>query len=1101
MRLFSRYLPERLHKRTIVVLVSVILLVAILAAAVLLAARAYVVPENTTTFTIAQDNTGRYVSGLGVNLLRLPSANLIHNGAFDQPLVQTQFIVNGGSENKFSVNTSESIGNLPLTDDFFKGADISIFRSGNEGMQKLHSAKITSYEVGRLLNQTAVDLPDNLAGIRWFDFAESDSIVERVVAAGSEGTLLSLGKLDDVEVIKSGHEDDITAIAYGHDGFLAVDSGGRFYVSGDGLDFTELNMRGTGPLLDVAYRSDPGGDSGFYLVVGESGQLYLGRGREFEQLRLGLSGSLNALVVPEDGIMYALGDKGSALYSHNGIDWLQDQNLAVENDWISGDAADDVMFFAGSNGLMAIKRGDEDFEILNPSLLMSVLGIGDDLQLLPDNNPDIVWPSFREISLFSSEHIVMISEYGNAYQSLNQAYSWELVNSTDSSTAAMSTMDRLPSGRVFIAKQDGSIDWASFSSVFTFAPAFSSTTVLAGDYVTVDLPTSVSLNTAQLPDLYPERDVKDGEWLISGKASASIVPLSASGYLEASDEVLPKNRARGSVLRLESAKDETYLAYQEKDARLDPNNLFSLQRKVLISDQLQNPMRPYLDLRLVQKIDSVNLITAVEPSVFPLKFDICLEGTLEGPLEVWISGSDFEVTEEIELKQGWQHINTLILLPRALNAQDQVYLNIGFAGDAVIYLDNVFMGRTDESPNDMSVLVRNIASAAPDISVLRLSCVPIGKPGYKADFWALPEGETGYLSSQSNNNDRHNLGAVLQLSEGINASPWLVIDARADEEEIHNLLEYLAGSPLSGYGKVRANDGVLGRWTDVFDLVYIELIDSADTLPSDRLKAQRVDWVVEQCQNSALYQEISNKLVFIDGMDYEEGGIRTKVDFHASSLHSDQILRGSADLDLFISEWQQSLPRRTIVGSSFRPELISSLSNESVLDTDIRLADLAALSLSGLESETELALLDVDLLDPTYYVRDNPRIALLELAELLKGASVLDRASRELPNDEATAPESFSATEKDASVQEEDDNHSLLLFSFKKEDNYLLVAVNLGENAERFALRGLPQIESVARSSFDSKGRLIGEKLQKRNNTSFSVMPGGIVVLKIEISE
>ena len=46
MRLFSRHLPERLHKRTIVVLVSVILLVAILAAAVLLAARAYVVPEN-----------------------------------------------------------------------------------------------------------------------------------------------------------------------------------------------------------------------------------------------------------------------------------------------------------------------------------------------------------------------------------------------------------------------------------------------------------------------------------------------------------------------------------------------------------------------------------------------------------------------------------------------------------------------------------------------------------------------------------------------------------------------------------------------------------------------------------------------------------------------------------------------------------------------------------------------------------------------------------------------------------------------------------------------------------------------------------------------
>ncbi|NLC89860.1 MAG: hypothetical protein GX681_07350 [Clostridiaceae bacterium] len=1101
MRLFFRHLPERLHKRTIVVIVSVILSVSVLTAAVLLAARSYIAPENTTAFSIAAENTGRYISGLGVNLLRLPTANLIHNGAFEKPLVQTQFIVNGGSENKFSVTASESIGNLPLKDDFFKGADINIFRSGNDGMQKLHSAKITGYEVGRLLNQTAVDLPGSLSEIHWFDFAESDTIVERVVAAGSDGTLLSLGKPGEVKVIKSGHDDDITSITYGNDGFLAVDNGGRFYVSDDGLDFTELNLRGSGSLYDVAYRSDPGGDSGFYLVVGEAGQLYLGRGREFEQLRLGLSASLNALVVPEEGIMYALGDQGSALYSHNGIDWLQDESLAVDNDWLSGDAADDVMFFAGSNGLMAVKRGDEDFEILEPTLLASVLGIGNDLELADDASPDIIWPSFHEVSLFSSEHIVMISDFGNAYQSLNQACDWERAGSTGSSAAAMTYMKRLPSGRVFIAKQDGSIDWASFSSVFTFAPAFSSAAVLAGDYVTVDLPTAVALNTAQLPELYPETEVKDGEWLISGKAAAAIVPLSTSDYVEDPDEVLSGNRPRGSVLRLEKAKNETNLAYQEKDARLDPQNLFSLQRKVLISEEFQNPMRSYLDLRLVQKIDSDNLITAVEPSVFPLTFDICLEGTIQSPLEVWLSGSDFEVTEEVELKQGWQHINSLLLLPRALKAGDQVYLNIGFAGDAVIYLDNVFIGRADESASDMSVLARNIASQAPDIAVLRLDCVPIGKPGCKAYSWALPEGETGCPAPPSNNSERHNLGAVLQLSETVNASPWLVIDARAGEEEIHNLLEYLAGSPLSGYGKVRANDGVIGRWTDAFDLVYIELVDSSDTLPSDRLKAQRVDWVVEQCQNSALYQEISNKLVFIDGMDYEEGGLRTNVDYHASILHSNQILSGTAELDLFINDWQQSLPRRTIVGSSFRPELISSLRSESVIGTDVRLADLAALSLSGLESETELVLLDIDMLDPSYYLKDNPRIALLELAGSLRAAGVLDRAGQELPQDEETAAESLAENEQDANNSAETDNYSLRLFSFKKNENYLLVAVNLGENAGQFALRGLPRTESVASSSFDSKGRLIGEDLHKRGNSSFSVMPGGMLVLMIEISE
>ena len=63
--------------------------------------------------------------------------------------------------------------------------------------------------------------------------------------------------------------------------------------------------------------------------------------------------------------MYVLGRNGSALYSHNGIDWQQDESLALEGDWLSGDVTEDVMFIAGSDGLMAVKRGDDEFEILD----------------------------------------------------------------------------------------------------------------------------------------------------------------------------------------------------------------------------------------------------------------------------------------------------------------------------------------------------------------------------------------------------------------------------------------------------------------------------------------------------------------------------------------------------------------------------------------------------------------------------------------------------------------------------------------------------------------------------------------------------------------
>lgn len=1101
MSFLSRHLPQRFHKRTLVVLAIVILIVAILTGLVLWSAREYVVPENATTFVMTQDRSGRYISGLGVNLIDLPSANLIRNGAFDQPLVQTQYLANGGNEEKFTVTASESIGNLPLTDNFFKGAEINIFRSGNEGMQKFHTATITDYEIGRLLNQTAAELPAELTDVSWFDFAESDAIAERVIAAGSGGILLSIDKTGKSKVIRSGHKDDITSVVYGSDGFLAVDTGGRFYVSDDGLDFSELNLQATGALFDLAYRADRTGDSGFYLAAGESGQLYLGRNKEFELLKPKVTGSINALVVPEEGIMYALGDKGSVLYSHNGIDWLRDENLLTDNDWLCGDATGEVIFFAGTNGAMAIKRGDGDFEILDPKILTSVLGIGQNLTFSDEIDLEVIWPNLREVSLFTSEHIILISDSGNAYQSLDQAEVWKRLSNTDNSSGAMTNMDRLPSGHVFIARQNGNIDWATFSSVFTFSPAVVSGEVMSGDYVTVDLAKDVALNTAQLPELFPETEIQPGDWLISGKTAASFVPLSSSGYNGNPDTLLTGSRPRGSVLRLEGAEKESDAAYRNDDERLDQQRLFSLRQKALVEEQFLNPMRPYLDQRLVQKIDAANLIQSVEPSVFPLEFDVFLEGETQGPLEIWLWGSDFEVSEEIELKQGWQHINTLLLLPRSLDTQDQFYFNIGFAGDAVVYLDNIFLGRADESPKDMSALVKNIALEAPEFPVLRLECVPIGKPGYQASSWVLPEGETSYSPLWSSGGDRHNLGAVLQLAEAASASPWLVVDTRAGEEEIHNLLEYLAGSPLTGYGKIRANDGVIGRWTDNFDLIYIEVVDSSDALPSDSLKAQRVDWVVEQCQLSPLYQDIISKLVFIDGMNYEEGGLRTNVDFHASIMHSDQGLTGSYDLETFLSDWQQSLPRRAVAGSSFRPMLISSLSLEDAISKPVRLADLAALSLTGLANETELVLLDIDMLNPNYYQKDNAQAALLELADSLNGSNALEKAQREQAADKNGETHITTETDQETVDTEKSGNYSLLLFAFKTEKGYLLVAVNLGENAEQFVLRGLPQFESMALSSYDSSGRLIGEEDLLRLRKTFSVMPGSFLVLKLELNQ
>ena len=61
----------------------------------------------------------------------------------------------------------------------------------------------------------------------------------------------------------------------------------------------------------------------------------------------------------------------------------------------------------------------------------------------------------------------------------------------------------------------------------------------------------------------------------------------------------------------------------------------------------------------------------------------------------------------------------------------------------------------------------------------------------------------------------------------------------------------------------------------------------------------------------------------------------------------------------------------------------------------------------------------------------------------------------------------------------------------------MFVAVNLGENAEQLTLRGLPELETITQKGYDHQGRLIREEEQKRIRTSFSVMPGGFLVLEL----
>jgi hypothetical protein len=67
------------------------------------------------------------------------------------------------------------------------------------------------------------------------------------------------------------------------------------------------------------------------------------------------------------------------------------------------------------------------------------------------------------------------------------------------------------------------------------------------------------------------------------------------------------------------------------------------------------------------------------------------------------------------------------------------------------------------------------------------------------------------------------LHQMLELCEQVGADPWIITSTMFSAQEQKNLIEYLAGSPDSPYGKKRAAWGHKKPWTEAFHQIKIEM--------------------------------------------------------------------------------------------------------------------------------------------------------------------------------------------------------------------------------------------------------------------------------------
>ncbi len=1072
MKLSRRIIPSSLRSRTFVVSMIALLVVVSIALTVVWHATGKGTRRAAKVVRLSEAATGRQpISGVGCNLMGLPATNLISNGSFGSEYIHSHYFASGGSSGEFSVKVSETLDNVPQADGYFAGASFTIFRESQNEMKKLESGSIAGYEAGQVSGTRVVEpatvIPE---GVKWNAFAELNEVA---VACGTGGFILRMPRDGVPEYRNIGFYVDLVAIAAGPSGFLAGDSTGRFYTSSDGIVWQLMPVHATEAVRTIEYIALPDFENGFFLASAAAGEVFFGHLTGLEPLTEITDDTITRFVTTDDGVVFALGLEGHVISSANGVNWEPEESFTSVGGWLGGDAAGGIAFFVGTGGKMAIRHDKGSVIRIDSKNLAGAL-----TGRFHETGRNSRWPDLTDVVVLATNRVVIRTEKGTLLYTEDQGETWEQEGPFFGEQTA--NVERMRSGDIFVAHGNGKVTRAELTAKFTFEPRLAGESVQPGDLIMLSLPIKRELDTTQLAEPYRQDSLAVGEWAISGGASFTMEQDADAGMAGLDSGGSGALTFRSPQSNDQDEPEDTYLAIKD--------HLFSVARGTVELTAVNNPNRSYLDARMTQKIDLSNLVVDESNPFFQLEFDAYTSGDIKGQIEVWFSGPFTNTGESVSVSQdAWEHRRLTFVFPRGLKFEDELWINFGFSGSGTLHIDNIWFGRNSDAPQALSSLVtREEDGLHLPVDVIRLDCVPIGRSKYASEAWALPEGRTAGRTKAAT---AHNLGAALQYTERLNAVPWLVIDLRVTSRELVNLVEYLAGSPLSAYGKLRSRDGAIGRWSDAFDVIYMEITDVDDVLPNDISRANYVHWIMDQIVTAPDYHDVQNKIFLIDGMKYDDGRSHTSADYHAGDLLLDGPIRESADVEANVTRWVNSIPRRRMVGDRFMPELLRSV-DVTLLGDTVRLVDVALPLVADLGDNSTIALVDVNLADEQFLSGDHAAVRALRVCRDLTGKVLLEKPAELLSEREPK--------EKDlAEPPDGDHSPTIYFYSYRSRGGTTAIAINIGTAPEIVAIQGFDEKE-VSFELYDHRGIVISEGVNQPDRENYTLLPGGILVLRQE---
>lgn len=467
-----------------------------------------------------------------------------------------------------------------------------------------------------------------------------------------------------------------------------------------------------------------------------------------------------------------------------------------------------------------------------------------------------------------------------------------------------------------------------------------------------------------------------------------------------------------------------------------------------------------------------------DDTFYRMSFSVRCDGSPYN-IKMWLSGDRFGNVglSADNVTNKMQEFSSVFAVTGNMLADETVRLNISFEGEGTVYIDDVYVGEDrydiDSVPDEY---IEQITAGCP--SAVRLANAPLCTASCSSEVYY----GTGPDSLEKG----------MQIVKDAQALPWFVIGSYADQDSIDAWLGYLCGSVRSTYGKIRIDNGTALPWSRQYDTIYIEISDLDNIFETDLQRGAYVSHVMSIVASSEYYSEVKDKIVFLDGMNYEGGTVISTADHHTMDMSIDMTYNTTGYGDLITDAFDSinyDAPRFPSRGAE-SGEFIRSVS----IFGDTSRVTAAQVASIAMNDSVRMILIDinvserpVDTESSDVFVGNMPSVILKTISQLrfLRHAGTLYYEVTE-PLDSNSA---YSVTQfnSDCSV-------SLL----EGDNKRYLIVTNDSDSLQQFIIDGVDlTMDSAIIRRYSSSGELLSTRSLSRSDVRHTLQPGEFIVIEI----